>query len=247
MQEVLVANMGAAGANSGGNHLGGGVATLSPDDASGIVLMAAFMSEMLALVHAEANGEAMAAVSQGIDVPFQGILMRLDASFEGLDTSVSDGGAQATMRQVTVIISLGLANANSGNNATLTEVEQGNVVNELAAGDSISVMPNVIDTGDATADGEHVVVICQRINAEDVECLKPPETTTVPVPTSTVTGATTTTVDPTTPSLPTTTTTPTPTTSGPSVSTPPSNDPTGFGPTPNGPRYVPQGRLPATS
>ena len=137
VQEVLVANMGAAGANTGGNALGSGVATLNAEDASAIVLMAAFMSEMLALVHQQANGATMEAVSRGIDVPFQGILLRLDATFEGLDTTVTDaGGAQANLRQATIVVSLGLANANTGHNAATTQIAQGNTVNELQAGDS---------------------------------------------------------------------------------------------------------------
>ena len=141
VQQVLVANMGAAGANTGGNALGGGVATLNAEDAFAIVMMAAFMSEMLALVHQEANGATMESVSRGIDVPFQGILLRLDATFEGLDTTFTDaGGAQANLRQVTIVVSLGLANSNTGHNEATTEIAQGNTVNELQAGDSVQVL-----------------------------------------------------------------------------------------------------------
>ena len=240
VQEVLVANMGAAGANTGGNVLGGGVRTLDPESASAIVMMAAFMSDMLALVHAEANGEVMSATSRGIEVPFQGILLRLDATFEGLDTSVTQGGAQANLRQVTLVVSLGLANANTGNNVSTNQVTQGNVVNELQAGDSISI----IGTGDAdAANADNLVIICQRVNADDVDCLAPP-TTTIPAVTTTLPGATTTT-DP----GATTTTDPavSGTTPGSTTPTPVSPEgPAGFGPSPGSPGYVPQGMLPAT-
>ena len=198
VQQVLVANMGAAGANTGGNSLGGGVATLTPEDASSIVMMAAFMSEMLALVHAEANGATMESVSRGIDVPFQGVLLRLDATFEGLDTTFTDaGGAQANLRQVTIVVSLGLANSNTGHNEAITEIEQGNTVNQLQAGDSVQALAldeagNVIGTGAAEVDADQLVVVCQRINADDIDCLAPPETTT-PTPTTTVPGTPTTT------------------------------------------------------
>ena len=157
VQDVLVANMGAAAANTGGNVLGGGINTLSPEDASSIVMMAAFMSEMLALVHQSANGEVVDATSRGIDVPFQGVLLRLDATFEGLDTTMTSAtGAQANMRQVTVIVSLGLANSNSGNNTAQSQVTQGNTVNELQSGDAVQVLAldeagNLIGTGDAGA------------------------------------------------------------------------------------------------
>ena len=170
VQQILVANMGAAGANTGGNVLGGGVATLSAGDASAIVMMAAFMSEMLALVHQSANGEVMASQSRGINVPFQGILLRLDASFSGLDTQVlGANGTTANLRQVTIIVSLGLANSNTGHNNT---VNQGNVVNGLQTGDSIQIL-----AGDAEVTADQLVVICQRINADDIDCLAPPTTT----------------------------------------------------------------------
>jgi hypothetical protein len=203
VQNVLVANMGAAAANTGGNVLGGGIQTLSPEDASAIVMMAAFMADMLSLVHQEANGATMDAVSRGIDVPFQGLLLRLDASFEGLDTTyTNEGGAQANMRQVTVIISLGLANANTGENTTQSQVNQGNNVNEVQSGDAVQVLAldeagNIIGTGEADAGNQAQVVMCQRINADDIDCLAPPTTTIPPAdPEPTTTTITTNVITP---------------------------------------------------
>ena len=255
VQSVLVANMGAAGANTGGNSLGGGVQTLTADDASSIVLMAAFMSEMLALVHQEANGATMESVSRGIDVPFQGVLLRLDATFEGLDTTyTNEGGAQANMRQVTIIVSLGLANSNTGHNTAITEISQGNTVNQLQAGDSVQALAldeagNVIGTGQAEVDSDNLVVICQRINADDVDCLAPPTTTTVPpgdtpgttpgTPTTTLPGATTT--DPAGVGVQTTVAGASTSPTTPSTPGDP-GAPSGFG----GAGHVPQGMLPAT-
>lgn len=258
VQQVLVANVGAAGANTGGNVLGGGVATLNTEDASAIVLMAAFMSEMLALVHQEANGATMQAVSQGIDVPFQGVLLRLDASFEGLDTTfTNESGAQANMRQVTIVVSLGLANSNTGHNNATTQISQGNTINELQAGDAVSVMAldaegNLIGTGNAEVDADQVVVVCQRINADDIECLEPPPPTTTPASdTPTTTPGTPTTTQPgvptTDPAVVTVPGTSTPTTT---TSTPGDPDgPSGFGPAPapGTPGYFPSGILPMTS
>lgn len=188
VQQVLVANVGAAGANTGGNVLGGGVATLNAEDASSIVMMAAFMSEMLAMVHESANGATMDAVSRGIDVPFQGLLLRLDATFSGLDTTMGDAtGAQVNMRQVTIVVSLGLANANTGNNDASTQITQGNTANGVQAGDAVQVLAlddagNIIGTGDADAASTAQVVLCQRINADDIACLEPPTTTTTEPP-----------------------------------------------------------------
>lgn len=183
-QDVLVANMGAAAANTGGNSLGS-VRTLDPETASAVVMMAVFMSHLLSLVHQEANASALSATSQGIDIPFQGLILRLDGTFEGLDTQVSQGGAQANIRQVSIIVSLGVSTANTGGNVTVSETQQGNIVNALRAGDGIAVLAlddngNVVSSGNAEAGNNQVVVICQRLNADDIDCLAPPTTTTPP-------------------------------------------------------------------
>ena len=97
--------------------------------------------------------------------------------------SVSQDGTTANMRQVTLVVSLGLANANSGYNEATTEISQGNEINELQTGDAISIQAldangNISGTGDAAVNSDNLVVICQRINADDIGCLAPPTTTT---------------------------------------------------------------------
>jgi LPXTG-motif cell wall-anchored protein len=243
VQEVLVANMGAAGANTGGNTLGS-VRTLDPETANAVVTMAAFLSEMLALVHHQTTATTFEASSAGVEIPFQNLLLRLDASMEGLDTEVSQGGTQANIRQVSLVVSLGIGNANTGgNNVTSSDITQGNRVNALQAGDALAVLAldengNIIGTGDATAgNNDQVVVICQRLNADDVECLAPPTTTQPPTTTTSTEPATTapTATDPTggstVPGTSDTTTTETP--------PPGPGGPSGFG-------HVPRGTLPAT-
>ena len=97
------------------------------------------MSEMLALVHQEANGATMAAVSQGIDVPFQGVLLRLDATFEGLDTTYHQrGGAPGQHAPGDHRRQPGPGQLQHRPQRRSTEIAQGNTVNELQAGDSIS-------------------------------------------------------------------------------------------------------------
>ena len=63
VQEVLVANMGVAGANTGGNTLGGRYADLDPSTAEAVVKMAAFLASMLSMVHS-ATGSAMAGLTE---------------------------------------------------------------------------------------------------------------------------------------------------------------------------------------
>ena len=152
--------------------------------------MAAFMSELLAQVHHSANDTAFEARSVGIEIPFQGLILRLDGAFEGLDTEVEQNGTRANVRQVSIVVSLGIANANTGGNLTSTQTNQGNSVNGLQAGDALAVLAldangNIIGSGDAAAGNNDIVVVsCQRINADDVDCLAPPTTTTPPATTT---------------------------------------------------------------
>jgi LPXTG-motif cell wall-anchored protein len=245
VQDVLVANVGAAAANTGGNTLGS-VRPLDPETANAVVTMAAFLAEMLGLVRQSANSTAIDATSQGIEIPFQGLILRLDGTFEGLDTQVSHGSAQANIRQVSIVVSLGIANANTGGNVTGSSTRHGTSVNGLLAGDAIAVLAldengNVINAGDAGAGNSEVVVICQRLNADDVDCLAPPTTTSPPTTTTapaTTAPATTapSSTDPGT-SVPSTAGTSTTTTLAPAMGG--ANSPSGFG-------RVPAGTLPAT-
>ena len=87
--------------------------------------MAAFMSELLAQVHRSANDTAFEARSVGIEIPFQGLILRLDGAFEGLDTEVEQQpGTRANVRQVSIVVSLGIANANTGGNITSSETQR---------------------------------------------------------------------------------------------------------------------------
>ena len=184
VQDVLVANMGAASANTGGNSLGS-VRRLDPETARVVVTMAAFLAQLLSMVHNSTSSTALAAQEQGIEIPFGNLLLRLDGKFDALDTQVAQGGAQANIRQISIIVSLGIANADSGHNSTRSLTQQQNEVNSLISGD-----PNLIDTGDADAGNETLVIICQRINADDVECLAPPEEVPETPPTTPTTPTT---------------------------------------------------------
>ncbi len=246
VQDVLVANMGAAAANTGGNSLGS-VRPLDQETADAVVTMAAFMAELLSLVHRSADEAALDAHSQGIEIPFQGLILRLDGAFQGLDTQFAEGGAQANVRQVSVIVSLGIAEANTGGNVSQAEVEQGAAVNALQAGDAVAVLAvdeagNAITTGDAVAANREVVVVCQRINADDLDCLAPPTTTVPPGPTTSIAPATS--IAPTTTAPPASTAPPSGTTLPPGVTVPPETSP----PRPFGPPVTapPGGTLPAT-
>ena len=168
IQDVLVANVGAAGANTGGNVLGGRYANLDPDTAKAVVTLAAFLSQMLALVHTQSAEQALAMQSQGLEIPFGSIVLQVQGQMQGVDTTLTGvDGAQANIRQVTIILSLGIAQANSGLNTALGVDQQ----NALAA--SVNAT-DFTGTGDALAVNDGLVIICQRRNADDIACLTPP-------------------------------------------------------------------------
>jgi LPXTG-motif cell wall-anchored protein len=169
VQDALVANVGGAVANSGLNALGSG-RELDPATASAVVQMAAFLANILARVHHSSDAAStLAATDESIEIPFGDLLLTLNGTLGGIDTELSSGGSRANIRQISVVISLGIAEANSGRNAvgTVSSTQLLAAVN--------SVLPDVITTGDADARNAAIVQICQRINAADVECLAPPD------------------------------------------------------------------------
>ena len=130
IQDVLVANVGAAGANSGGNALGGRYGDLDPDQAKAVVTLAAFLSQMLALVHTRSADTAVAMQQSGMEIPFGDIVLTVQGQLQSYDTALTGPtGQQATIRQVTIILLLGIAQSNSGLNRALGV----NQDNQLAA------------------------------------------------------------------------------------------------------------------
>jgi len=177
VQDVLVANVGAAGANTGGNVLGGRYATMDPEMAKAVVTLAAFLSQMLALVHTQSAQNALAMQQSGLEIPFGSIVLQVQGQMQGIDTELTGPtGQRANIRQVTIILSLGIAQSNSGLNTALGV----DSASRLAAGVNAT---DFTATGDAQALNDGLVIICQRRNAEDVECLAPPEPEEPPVDT----------------------------------------------------------------
>ena len=179
IQSVLVANAGAAGANTGANLLGGSYASLDPTQAKAVVTLAAFLAQMLALVHYQATDQQQVAQEQGLDIPFGDIVLQVRGAMQGVDTTLNnDSGAKANVRQVTIILSLGWAQANSGLNAAIAANGDPGAVglmssNDLAAGVNNGTLDQ-IRTANADGINQGLVIICQRRNADDIACLAPP-------------------------------------------------------------------------
>jgi hypothetical protein len=193
VQEVLVANMGVAGANTGVNSLGQGIATLDAPTAEAVVKMAAFLASLLAVVHG-ATGSTMAGMAEtGIEIPFGDLILQVGGMLDVFDRSGSTPtGARANIRQISIVLSLGVARANSGLNQVQTvnttpaaiplesqtaATRTAEVNTELAAvgAAETDAAVDTIATGRADAGNRgNLVIICQRINAVDIECLAPP-------------------------------------------------------------------------
>ena len=199
-QDVLVANMGGAVANTGFNTLGT-MQQLTPDQAGAVVKMAAFLANILAKVHHSSDAANMlVSGNESIEIPFGDMVLTLDGRLGGLDTFLQGGNARANVRQISIVISIGMARANSGRNvvATYSESELLKAVSavlptmaaqiaaaEVTVADETAaelVAPlfadramDFVGTGNVVARNAAVIQICQRINALSVECLAPPK------------------------------------------------------------------------
>lgn len=202
-QDVLVANMGGAVANTGFNSLGT-LQQLTPDQAGAVVKMAAFLANILAKVHHSSDAANMlVAGNETIEIPFGDMVLTLDGRLGGLDTVLTGGSARANVRQISIVISIGMARANTGRNvvSTYSETELLKAVSavlptmaaqiaevETRAPDPEATAlveatpsllearePDFIGTGNVAARNATVIQICQRINALSVACLAPPE------------------------------------------------------------------------
>lgn len=180
IQNVLVANVGAAGANTGGNAIGGSYASLDPQTAKAVVTLAAFLSQMLAMVHTSASDQAKTLQEQGIEVPFGDIILTVQGAMQQVDTTLTNPtGAKANVRQVTIVLSLGYAQANSGINRAINDSGDPGAMALMSGNDFTTAVndPDLADkirTANATAGNEGLVIICQRRNADDIACLAPP-------------------------------------------------------------------------
>ncbi len=209
-QDVLVANMGGAVANTGFNALGS-MQQLTPDQAGAVVKMAAFLANILAKVHHSSSAaDMLVSGSEAIEIPFGDMVLTLDGRLGALDTVLTGGNARANVRQISIVISIGMARANTGRNVvstysesellkavsavlpTLTEQVAAAEVREadpMAAALAVEASPELfaaramdfVGTGDVAAKNATVVQICQRINALNVACLAPPEDEEPPI------------------------------------------------------------------
>ena len=176
-QDVVVANVGAAVANSGANQLGSGAADAAPLDAEGIRVateLGQFLTGLLEEIERWSTVPGAAPLNLGLLLPFGDLVIGLDASIGGSHTTVTDAAsrAQATIRQVTAIISIGISRANTGFNATSLRVGTGADLSAIRA-TAVTGGGSSITTGDASAVNTSLIIVCQKDDAESYECLRP--------------------------------------------------------------------------
>ncbi len=176
-QDVIVANVGAAVANTGANQLGSGAAEPAALDAEGLRIateLGQFLTGLLEEIERWSMVPGAAPLNLALQLPFGDLVIGLDASIGGSSETISDAtsSAQARIRQVTAIISIGISRANSGFNATSL---QAGTADALAAVSAVATASggSSITTGDATATNMNLVIVCQKDDAEGYECLRP--------------------------------------------------------------------------
>ena len=99
---------------------------------------------------------------QGTGDPVRDIVLQVQGQMQGVDTTLTDEtGQRANIRQVTIILSLGIAQANSGLNNAI-----GVQLGTTRCRPSRERHRASTGTGDALAANDGLVIICQRRNAE---------------------------------------------------------------------------------
>jgi hypothetical protein len=166
-QQVVVANVGAAIANTGLN----GAATSV--DMVAVQQLASFFAQLLQGLQAAATATGPTAQHFSFSVPLGALMVALQADFTG---TVSSPVAGATVHQLAAVISIAVASANSG----------GNTSSAAAASAGLPLAGGAVTTGNATAHNTSLVVVCQ-LDDSTATCLVPPVPPVDP-------GATTTTV-----------------------------------------------------
>jgi hypothetical protein len=180
-QDIVIVNAGVASATTGGNAIGGSVATLDVDAQAVVAQLAAFLSGLLDQIDAWSRGDSAELGGGRLSTTLGGVTIDLDSSIAA-NVTTAGAGSSATIRQLSAVINLAFALASSGGNVTNTLIAT--TVTPPATGESSSRVsassagaPNgasvVIVTGNASATNANLVVVCQLRNTADVQCLGP--------------------------------------------------------------------------
>jgi hypothetical protein len=164
IQDAWVGNFGVGVANSGGNGAGGAITGI---DASSLAAARSALQAFLAGL--TGLGDPV----QGLDGTFQlgSNLLQLHGDVSGTEsllgvaepgTAVNPDDAAIVVRQVTAVLNIGLALGDSGHNSATAQTSGSDGM--IVAGPGTAVASSTIQTGDASAVGNHfAATVCQAI------------------------------------------------------------------------------------
>ena len=179
-----MANVGGAFANTGGNRHGGVAGQpVALDDRTQLIVaeLAGYLGDLVAEINGWNPGSACASTS--LALPLGDLLVGIESTLTGSlveleSAGVVSGTAGARVRQVTAIINLGIARANTGANTTVSIVvgpDAAAVAADLRTTAATSTTSTAtLVTGDAVARNASLVIICQLDDSADHPCLRPP-------------------------------------------------------------------------
>lgn len=186
-QHAMVANIGAAIANSGGNTIGSTdpTATLaSMDDRTRDVVtqLSAALLAFLAQVDAMANGAATGSEPVHLTLTIGDTTIDIGATLAGSQVSAG-GDARATLRQVTAVFDIGISRANTGQNVAVSVQDSAEAATPEEAAARFAAATDVassavtmrLSTGNATARNVAVLVVCQVDDVDPVVCEPEPD------------------------------------------------------------------------
>jgi LPXTG-motif cell wall-anchored protein len=175
-QRAVVANVGAAVANTGGNMVAAGAGVPLDGDSQKVVDdIAAALTAFLDQIDAAAAGRLDPGAPLRLTLTIGDVTIDVDASLAGALIGV-DAGASATVRQVTAIFNIGVTRASTGDNVAVVSGDQAAQLAALATvaeqqartGGSLRVS---ITTGDALAQNRSsVIAICQVDDVSPAVC-----------------------------------------------------------------------------
>ena len=174
-QRAVVANVGAAVANTGGNSVTSGAG--APLDAASQQVVddiAAALTAFLDQIDAAAAGRLDPGAPLRLTLTIGDVTIDVDAALGGALIGI-DAGASATVRQVTAIFNIGVTRASSGDNVAVVSGDQAAQLAALATvaeqqalnAGPLSVR---ITTGDAVAHNRSAVAICQVDDVSPAVC-----------------------------------------------------------------------------
>lgn len=174
-QRAVVANVGLAAANTGGNVTAPGAGMpLAPDAQRVVDDISAALTGFLAQIDAAATGDLEPGEPLRLTLTIGDVTIEIDATLTGAVLGL-EAGARATVRQVTAVFNIGIARANTGDNVGVVSGGEAALVAALTAAAEARTAATgpvtvSIATGNATATNRAVLAVCQVDDVSPTVC-----------------------------------------------------------------------------